>query len=89
MFRALTGVKAQYGDLSLMAVSEFDEWRVVVHAPGLVLQGARQYGQAKAKEHAMMLARTFLQEMRPEGTQEVPELDWQPTGPQDWLVWKG
>jgi hypothetical protein len=87
MFHALSGFKAQYQDLTILSVAEFDEWRVVVYAPGLILQGTRQYGQAKAKDHALLLAKSYLREVK--GLEEVPELDWQPTGPQDWLVWKG
>ncbi len=88
MFRALSGFKAQCDDLSLMVVSEFDEWRVIVHGPGVLLQGSRQYGQAKAKDHALLMAKAYLEEVKGKGPQEIPEPDWQPTAPEDWLVWK-
>ena len=88
MFRALTGFKAQCEDLSLVVVSEFDEWRVIVHGPGIVLQGSRQYAQAKAKDHAVMLVRTYRHEIKGKDPQDMPEIDWQPTSEQDWLVWK-
>ena len=62
MLRSLAGFKAQYDDLTMLVVSEFDEWRVVVHSPAVVLQGQRQYGEAKAKEHAVALVKRYIEE---------------------------
>jgi hypothetical protein len=89
MFRPLSGFKAQYQDLTLMVVSEFDEWRVIVHSPNLVLQGSRQYNAAKAKDHASALVKAYLTDVRHTSPPEAQELDWQPTNPEDWMVWKG
>ena len=87
MFRPLSGFKAQYHNLTLMAVSEFDEWRVVLLSPEVVVQGQRQYNAVKAKDHAWSLAKAYLAEIKQEpGDGQEPE--WQSTGPQDWLVWK-
>ena len=89
MFRTLSGFKATYKDLTLIAASEFDEWRVVVISPQVVIQGQRQFTAPKAKDHALMLAKAYLTELRHETPGEEPEPDWQPTGAEDWLVWKG
>ena len=89
MFRPLTGFKAHYQDLTIMVVSEFDEWRVIVHSPNLVLQGQRQYNAAKAKDHASALVKAYLNDVKHEALADGQEPDWQPTGPEDWLVWKG
>ena len=88
MFRPLAGFKAQYQDLTLMVVSEFDEWRVIVYSPALILQGTRQYTPSKAKDHAALLAKTYFSEVKQETVGDGQELDWQPTGPMDWLIWK-
>ncbi len=88
MFRPLTGFKAQFQDLTLMVVSEFDEWRVIVYSPVVILQGSRQYTSAKAKDHAALLAKTYLSEVKQETVGDAQDLDWQPTGPMDWLIWK-
>jgi hypothetical protein len=72
----------------MLVVSEFDEWRVVVYSPNVFLQGQRQYREAKAKEHALCLLKKYLQEISQESSPpDLPEPDWQPTGPADWLVW--
>ena len=89
MLRSLAGFKAQYEELTMLVVSEFDEWRVVAHSPAVVLQGQRQYGEAKAKEHALALVKRYIEETRQVNPEELPAPVWQPTGPQDWLVWKG
>jgi hypothetical protein len=88
MFRPLSGFKARYRDLTLIAVSEFDEWRVVALSPQVVIQGQRQYTAPKAKDHALMLAKNYLTEVRHEAPGDELEPDWQPTSPEDWLVWK-
>ncbi|MCC7174309.1 MAG: hypothetical protein IT159_03860 [Bryobacterales bacterium] len=88
MFRPLTGYKAHFQGLTLMVVSEFDEWRVIVHTPEVVVQGARQFSPSKAKDHALCLARNYLSEVKQQAVEETAEPDWQPTGSQDWLVWK-
>ena len=88
MFRPLSGFKAQYCGLTLVVVSEFDEWRTIVHSPDVVVQGTRQFTAVKAKDHALALAKSYLAEVKQEAPGESREPDWQPTGPQDWLVWK-
>jgi hypothetical protein len=88
MLRSLSGFRAQYHYLSLVVVSEFDEWRVVVHAPDVIVQGQRQYKEAKAKEHALALAKQFVHELKQDTLPELPDVEWAPTGPQDWLVAK-
>lgn len=88
MFRSLVGFKATYKDLTLMVVSEFDEWRVVVFSPQAVIQGQRQFTAPKAKDHALMLAKTYVTEVRHEAPGDEKDPDWQPTGPEDWLLWK-
>ncbi len=85
--RPLAGYKARCGDFTMMVVSEFDEWRVIVHAPGVLLQGQRQYRDNKAKEHAVMLVKNFLTDVQGEASAEVPEPEWVPTTTNDWLVW--
>ncbi len=85
--RTLSGFKAQYGDLTLVVVSEFDEWRVIVHAPGVILQGQRQYKELKAKEHALTMVQNYVTEIKGEAAQALPELAWVPTETHDWLVW--
>ena len=89
MFRPLSGFKAQYHGLILVVVSEFDEWRTIVHSPEVVMQGTRQFTAVKAKDHALALANQYLADVKQETPGNGQELDWQPTGAQDWLVWKG
>jgi hypothetical protein len=88
MLRPLSGFRAQYRGLTLIVVSEFDEWRVVAFCSGTIIQGQRQFSAAKAKEHALTLAKTYLAEIKHEPADDGQEIDWQPTGPQEWLLWK-
>jgi len=88
MFRPLTGFKAHYHGLTLIVVSEFDEWRTIAYSPEVIIQGTRQFTAVKAKDHAVALAKTYFTEIKQGAPGEGPEPDWQATGPQDWLVWK-
>ena len=89
MFRSLSGVKAQYDTLTLVAVSEFDEWKVIIYGPGVTIHGSRQFGEAKAKEHAMGMAQLYFREVKKEESPELSSVEWGPKSPDDSLLWRG
>ncbi len=47
-----------------------------------------RYDLVGSLAHAAMLAKTYLAEVRQQPAGDGQDLDWQPTGPMDWLVWK-
>ncbi len=86
MFRALSGFKAQCDDVVVFVAADFDEYRVLLHAPGTIVQGRRQFTEAKAKEHALALAASYMKEKC--GDKPCPEsLEWAPFASTDWLSW--
>lgn len=86
MFRSLAGFKARCDDLTLVVVSDFDEYRVLLQAPGTIVQGRRQFSEAKAKEHACALAASYLKEKC--GDKPLPPaVEWSPFGAGEWLTW--
>ena len=88
MFRSLTGFKAKYHYLTLVAAADFDEWKVIVQAPGVCIQGARQFGEAKAKEHARVCASDYIHREKKEDLPVLEQLDWQPLATGEWLTWR-
>ena len=78
MFRSFSGFKAQCSDLTLVVVAEFNEWKVLVHGPGVAIMGGRLFDQTKARAQAEMIAESYLREVR---QQEVSTagLKWGPT----------
>ena len=50
MFRTVTGFKAQYHYLTLLVASDFDEWRIILHGPGVCIQGGRQFTEEKHED---------------------------------------
>ena len=90
MWRSQSGFKAQYHDLILLTVAEFDEWKTLVYSPNATLHGSRQFSEAKAKAHAVDIARSYLVDVRheqPDGPTE-DAVQWQPTDHDDWLTWR-
>jgi hypothetical protein len=90
MFRHVEGFKAQYGDMSLMVAHDFVEWHVIViKTPTIVIQGSRQFSEAKALEHARQLADSYIRDERHEDASGMPsELTWEPLESGDWLAWR-
>lgn len=86
MFRQASGFKAHWGSLTLMVASDFDEWRVFLHRPGVVIQAGRQFAEAKAKEQARAVAENYLEE----AGEEVPTVavEWTAIEPGEWLNWR-
>src|SRR6266567_141847 len=63
MFRHVEGYKARYGDMILMVAHDFVEWHVIViKTPTVVIQGGRQFSEAKALEHARQLADSYIRD---------------------------
>jgi hypothetical protein len=60
---------------------------VVLRGPETVIHGARQFGEAKAKDHALALARDFIHEYKREDLPTLAAVEWVPTAHDDWLVW--
>jgi hypothetical protein len=89
MFRSFTGCKAQYGDLTLVVVAEFNEWKVLVHGPAVAILGARQFDEGKARAHAAEIAETYFRERRKQEAPPAADLVWTKTDADDWLVWHG
>jgi hypothetical protein len=87
MFRSLSGFKAQYHYLTLLVISEFNEWRILVHGPGVSIHGVRQFSEAKAKEHAVAVARAYIQDRKQENLPDM-EPGWEAAAADDWLVWR-
>jgi hypothetical protein len=86
MFREVQGFKAQIAQLNLIVTSDFDEWRVVLHRPGIIVVGQRQFTEARAKEEALTMAKCYLREKLDEEPPEA-DLEWTPLKAGEWLSW--
>lgn len=87
MFRSMSGSKAQYHYLTLIVISEFNEWRVLLQGPDTVIQGTRQFSEANARQHAVSIARSYIHDQKHEDLPDPPETAWAPVGGNEWLVW--
>jgi len=88
MFRALRGYKAQYHYLTLLVSCDFDHCNVLILGPGVTIQGARQFDEAKARDHALAVARQYVHEEKKEDLPVLETLEWEPFSPGEWLNWR-
>jgi len=83
----MSGSKAEYHYLTVLVIAEFNEWKVLLYCPATTIHGARQFSEAKAKEYAMAVARSYIHDHKHEELPVLSETTWAPTGPEDWLIW--
>ncbi|HYW45591.1 MAG TPA: hypothetical protein VE959_22195 [Bryobacteraceae bacterium] len=88
MFRASIGFTAQYQDLTLTVAPDFDEWRILLQGPGVVINGGRQFAEGKAKDYARNIADCYIREERHQEPAPVAELQWTPMEPRAWLNYR-
>ncbi|HTP33383.1 MAG TPA: hypothetical protein VMJ75_14495 [Candidatus Acidoferrales bacterium] len=88
MFRTMSGFKGQYHYLTLLVVQEFNEWRVLLYGPNTTIQGTHQFSETKAKEHALAVAQSYIRDQKHESLPDLADVTWEPTTPDDWLVWR-
>jgi hypothetical protein len=86
MFRPLKGFKAEYQNLTVLVAADFDEYRILLQAPGVLVHGKRQFTEAQAKDHAFSLTASYLKEKQPE-TAPPAGLEWVPFAGGEWLAW--
>ncbi len=88
MFRALRGYKAQYYYLTLLVACDFDAFVITLLGPGVTIQGGRQFNEAKALEHALAVAKSYIHEEKKEDLPVLDEVQWRPMDAGEWLNWR-
>ena len=88
MFRAAAGFKAQCRDLTVLVASDFDEWRILLRGPNVIVQGGRQFTEQKAKEAARLMTESFLKEHNGESGAAPGDFEWKPLDPGEWQNWR-
>ncbi len=85
MFRKAAGFRADYHYLHLVVAPDFDEWRVFLRDDGIIIHGGRQFTEIKAKEAARQIADAYLHDEKHEDLPPLPEVQWTPMQPGEWL----
>jgi hypothetical protein len=80
-------VVSPHSECLFLVISEFNEWRVLLYGPNGTIHGTHQFSEAKAKEHAVSVARAYIRDRQQQALPDVAELTWVPTAPDDWLIW--
>lgn len=58
------GFKAQYHHLTLMVVLDFDQWKILMQGPGVLVDGGREHDRTSAEAKAREIAELYLREER-------------------------
>ena len=88
MFRKAEGFKAQCNNLHLVIAADFDEWRIFLQGPGVIINGGRQFSEDKAKEHAVVTAHDYLCKEEGDSPSALQEVQWIPLDKGEWLNWR-
>lgn len=88
MFRKAEAYQARFNDLTLLVAADFDEWRVFLRGPDIIVHGGRQFNGAKAKEHAVRVAEDYFKEIKGEAPEIPANLAWTEVGDGGWLNWR-
>jgi len=88
MFRNAEGYKAAFHGFTLVVAADFDEWRILLQGPDLIIHGGRQFTGPKAKEHAIRMAESYIQEQQGASPPDPQEVKWVPLSDGSWLNWR-
>jgi len=88
MFRTAEAYKAEFRDLTLVVAADFDEWRIFLQGPDLIIHGGRQFTGKKAKEHAIRMAEDYVQNQLGQPSSGDNAVEWAPLGEGKWLNWR-
>ena len=88
MFRKAEAYEAHYHGLTLLVAADFDEWRVFLQGPSVWIHGGRQFNGAKAKEHALRVADSYLHEESGAPPLAAETVEWTLLTEHPWLNWR-
>jgi hypothetical protein len=88
MFRRSTGFQARYHNLTLMVVLDFDQWKVLIQGPGVLIEGGREFDSSAAEMQAQHIAEVYVREEKLDSRPPVPHLKWTPLDPLACLSWQ-
>ena len=87
MFRQSPGFKAQYHYMTMTVALDFDQWRIIVQGPDVLIDGGRQPEKGSAKEQARRIADRYIREQKRETLPVVREVVWTAIDPNSCLHW--
>ena len=88
MFRSSTGLRAQYLDMTMVLAFDFDQWRIVLHGPGVIIDGGRQADKIAAQQEACRIAESYFCNERHESLPAPHQIKWTALDPESCLNWQ-
>ncbi len=88
MLRLSTGFQARYHYLRLMVVLDFDQWKILIQGPGVLIDGGREFDRGAAEMRAQQIAEAYLRDEKLEARPLESDLKWAPLDPRACLEWQ-
>jgi hypothetical protein len=89
MFRPSPGFTAQYHGMTLLVVLDFDQWRIFLQGPGVIIDGGCQNDKADAKAVACRIADQYISKQgRDAAMPPFALVEWTPLESHAFLVWQ-
>jgi hypothetical protein len=74
--------------MTMTVALDFDQWRIIVQGPDVIIDGGRQPEKVSAKEQARRIAERYLREQKHETLPTVHEVVWTAINPNSCLKWR-
>ena len=88
MFRESPGFKAQYHYVTMIVSLDFDQWKILLQGPGVVIDGGRQSDTTTAKQEASRIAERYIREEKHEALPTLRKVEWTAIDPHSCLSWQ-
>ncbi len=87
MFRQSAGFQARYYHLTLMVFLDFDQWKVLIQGPGVLIEGGRELDRRAAEMQAQYIAEAYIRDAKLDALPPESQLTWTPLDPHACLSW--
>jgi hypothetical protein len=74
--------------MTIMVALDFDQWKILLQGPGVIIDGGRQADKTAAHEEARRIAERYICEEKHEALPTQPQVEWTPIDRHSCLNWQ-
>jgi hypothetical protein len=88
MFRDCPGFVAQHQDIALIVALDYDQWKILLLSPAVLIDGGRKSDSIAAKDEARRLLECYIGQQSRCALPAASKLEWNPLQNGYWLTWQ-